>query len=308
MPSAAPARARPMTTAMEPVIMGGSTLFQAAFPIHTISRPMRISRTPVARMPTCANRTPSGRTSVGIIEARRRVERHDGDDDGDVAEAGAVIHRDAAFGDQQRNNGADAAGEQRHADVELGEVGDQDGRREHGQHLLKIEAEHRTDGRLSSASSRGRVFWLQLPLGLSFALSWRKWMERRSRKGRSRESPAPQRFRGRGVLLWNSQRPVPVPGSSFGTGGRLPLSTPILAEAPADVQCPRAGIGSSHQAAAAGGGSLGVSVGWSRPNSAKYSVPATPNAAATRKLVCGDFTHSHAPPKAANETITSRTR
>ena len=82
----------------------------------------------------------------GIIEARRRVERHDGDDNGDVAEAGAVVHRDAALGDQQRDDGADAAGEQRHADVELGEDGDEDGRREHGQHLLKTEAQHGADG------------------------------------------------------------------------------------------------------------------------------------------------------------------
>jgi len=83
---------------------------------------------------------------VRIVIAFGCVERHHGDDDGDVGKAGAVIERDAPPGNEQGDNGAQAACQQRDADIELGEDSHEDGGREHGQHLLKAEAQHGADG------------------------------------------------------------------------------------------------------------------------------------------------------------------
>ena len=58
--SAAPASATPITIAMEPVTIGGSTLSSAALPMRMMRKPMPISKTAVRMMPTCTICTPSG--------------------------------------------------------------------------------------------------------------------------------------------------------------------------------------------------------------------------------------------------------
>ncbi len=81
-----------------------------------------------------------------VIEAGRCELAHDRDDDGDVGERRAVIHRDLAPGDQQGHDGAQAGGQQRHPHVELGQRRHQYRGREHGQELLEAQAQHCSDG------------------------------------------------------------------------------------------------------------------------------------------------------------------
>jgi len=64
-----------------------------------------------------------------------------------AAKTMAGIPRDFAPGDQEGEDGSQAGGQQGHADIELGQDGNQYGSREHGQELLETRVEHGSYGR-----------------------------------------------------------------------------------------------------------------------------------------------------------------
>ena len=224
---------------------------------------------------------------------------------GHVAEAGAVIHRDAAFGDQQRNNGADAAGEQRHADVELGEDSDEDGRREHGEHLLKTEVQHGADGWLVLGQVAEGGF-------VGFDCHWKMLLcavvdevdkNEGQRKGGRGSAGLPEVVAWRGVSSSGITRDRVQVSSVRRTDDYL-FQHRILAEVAG--RCPM--CASRDQIAARSRRVAGRPAGRSAEQR-KVQRPGHPKRRRNQEIGLRRLEPiSHVPPKAANETITSRTK
>ena len=131
MSSAALASEMPMTMATEPVMMGGSTLSSASLPDP-------------ANEQTGDDRDQRGGDDAALRHPHAApLGAHDGDHSGDVAKARAIVERDAHPRSQQGDDGGQAAGKERDADIKAGQDGHQHGGREHGQHVLQAKGDHR---------------------------------------------------------------------------------------------------------------------------------------------------------------------